>query len=221
MLVQTQTVAGFGQPNVGVLSIRHDLEKILPLDLVREHCRLDDTEVLGDGILRLYRDAAVEAAEEYTGLLIAEKKWISELVEHPSFDASRREPWFYHTAKHPFAHNIGYYYGVLNGGTNIIPLEIGSTRAKLPITMARLDMNCCRPCKDAPSETFMYMAGYDCEAKVPARFALGALKYIAHVVENAGDKTGILRRDVDTWGSNPAQASGAIEIWRTIRPDAI
>lgn len=221
MLTQTQILADFGQPNVGVLSVKHDLEKILPMDLVREHCRLDDTEVLGDNILRLYRDAAVEAAEGYTGLLISEKKWITELVDHPGFDASRREPWFYFTAKYPFAHSIGYYYGVLNGGTNIIPLQIGGTSAKLPITMATVSMNCCRPCKNASSETFMYMAGYDCEAKIPARFALGALKYIAHVVENAGDKTGILRREVDTWGSNPAQASGAIEIWRTIRQDAI
>ena len=43
-----------------------DYEKILPMDLIKAHCKIDDLPGITDMQLELYRDASFEAAETYT-----------------------------------------------------------------------------------------------------------------------------------------------------------
>ena len=206
----------------------HDMELILPIALIREHCKIDDVATVGNEVLKLYRQAAVETAEAYTGLLIAEKKWVTEMVDHPDFSTNHRALFFEFKAKHMFANPIGYYYGFHGMHPQKVGLKIGHSTARLPIIANDFGLGCCNPGNSKSQENFMYMAGYDCERSIPAAFKLGALKYIAHVVENAGDvvvstlATGRSTGGLDaSAGSNPALASGALEIWRTIREDAI
>lgn len=205
----------------------HDMELVVPLQLIREHCKLDDVEGVSDAMLKLYRSAAVETAEKYTGLMLHKKCWITELVEHPDFSLSRQR-WFEYSAQYMFANPMGYYYGFTGMAPQQVGLKLGTNKARLPIIANDFGLGCCNPCNTPLQEKFMYMAGYDCEKSFPAAFILGALKYIAHVVENPGDVASAslgtggttARYDLSS-GSNPAVASGAIEIWRTIRSDAI
>jgi hypothetical protein len=56
----------------------------LSIEAVRQHCKLDDTPGVADGQLILYRAAAIEAAERYTGLLLAGQRTVTEPIQGPS-----------------------------------------------------------------------------------------------------------------------------------------
>lgn len=206
-----------------------DYEAILPMSLVRQHSRTDDVPSVTDELLSLYRRTALETAQEYTGLVLTEQKVVIEEIDDAPTNPFRHEkPWFWHTTKSPFAQSVAWVYGQ---NTQAINLHVtpGSRRVRLPILMGDLGMGCCNPCASAaPSMKLMYVAGFDCEKSIPAAIILGCLKYITHVLENAGDivtavseaGVSVTRVRVDQT-SNPALASGAIEIWRTAVPDAI
>lgn len=203
----------------------HDMELVLSLSLVREHCKIDDVVSVGDSVLALYRQAALETAEKYTGLMLGKSEWITDFIEHPEFSRSHRFKFFEHRTKYPFAHPIGYYYGFHGTATQQIGLRIGTNIARLPIISSDFGIDCCHPCGTGLGQNFLYMAGYSCENDIPAAFKLGALRYIAYCVENAGDggqqNVYISAKSGAGSGSNPAFSSGALEIWRTIRADAI
>ena len=50
----------------------------LSIEMVREHTKTDDTPGVSDEMLRLYRQASIEAAEFYTGMLLKGKKTLVE-----------------------------------------------------------------------------------------------------------------------------------------------
>src|SRR5688572_13974020 len=70
------------EPYIGD-EVLYDLEKLIPISLIREHTKTDDVPAVSDDQLRLYRSASVEAAEQYTGLLLSSSKPITEAVECP------------------------------------------------------------------------------------------------------------------------------------------
>lgn len=220
----------------------HDLragddEALLPLAVIREHTKTDDVPATTDEMLKVYRRAAIEAAEKYTGLILGGQRQFTEHVDitvqgHMSYlHGGHVFPrYIRHVAKHRFAQPIGYLYGHRSTGVKQVHLEVGSKIARLPFVMTDFGINsCCDPCA-APSGTllFQYAGGASCAEEVPASFRLGALKYIAHVIENPGDNVvvstaaGSASSDARvTAAANPALASGAIEIWRTMLDDAI
>lgn len=205
-----------------------DLDKVLPLELIREHTKTDDIPSVSDALLGVYRAAAVQAAEEYTGLLIGGQRVRVDLVPEPGYiPGVRRPPFFLFTASARFATHVAYYYG-LTARPEMVQVQPGQRRVRLPVIYDSFGMGCCNPCGTIPQGRLQYTAGYGCEADIPPAFALGALKYIAHVIGNPGDNviaanvSGQAQSNIGVdIASNPALASGAIEIWRVMLPDAI
>lgn len=206
-----------------------DMELLLPISLIRQHTKTEDIPAVSDAQLHLYRRAALQAAEKYTGLLLRERKVITEAVSLPATSGGRRaKPFFYHTAEVPFAQPMAYYYGHRNEPPVMIPVVVGDRHVKLPMIIDDFGLGCCNPCATPVQARLMYTGGFGCEDDIPAAIALGALKYIAHVMENPGD---IVVATSEAGGSrggvtvdktaNPAWASGAIEIWRSCKDDAI
>lgn len=213
------TVAGF------------DFEKLLPLEVIRQHTKTDDVPSVTDFLLQIYRKSAYEAAEKYTGFLLTGTKQIVEPVNllNTSSNINRRVNHFYHETQYPFGSPIAFMYGQKNRAPVQLQAEVGSSRIKLPMIMDEFGLGCCNPCADKAMAHLLYTAGFGCEEDIPAAIALGALKYIAHVVENAGD---IVVATNEAGGSStgsvgvssaadPAVASGAISIWRVAMRDAI
>lgn len=205
----------------------YDIEMILPLELIREHCKIDDMEGVSDDMLVLYRKVALETAEKYTGLLLTDRRVITEVINRPSRSYKlNRKPTFKHTAKYNFAEPRVHYYGFINQPAQVIPVNVNQKIVHLPRIEEDFGFGCCNPCRTGGTLQIMYVAGYDCGSSMPSAITLGALKYIAHVVENPGDMVRSYsesgsQSSIDASGSNPAIASGAMEIWRSTNDSAI
>lgn len=204
----------------------NDLEKIMPLDLIREHTKTQDVPTVSDIQLMLYRRASLEAAQKYTGMLFTERKVVTEVV-YPPNNTHRR--FFYHTTKFAFSLPFVYFYAHANEPVRQFPVNVGESKVRLPVLGANFGIGCCNPChEEQDSGKLMYTAGHDCQNDLPAAIVLGALKYIAHVIENPGDvvssvlEAGSLQtgRSVGS-ANNPSLASGAIEIWRSVLDHSI
>lgn len=206
-----------------------DLEKVLPLELIRTHTKTDDTPHVTDAQLELYRAAAFEAAEKYTGLLLTHQQIVREPIASESRRGFRRVRK--HRLKKATVDGRIYMYG---GGllqAILITVAPGTREVTLPIVQEALDAStCCRP-DSLGGENFgmsiMYMAGLENETSIPRILIIGCLKYIAWAVQNPGDvvmtvknRTGAGEAGI-VGTNNGAWASGAIEDWRTIMDDDI
>lgn len=215
----------------------YDLDLVLSLDLIREHTKTDDVPSVTDAQLKLYRKAALEAAEAYTSLLLTRRKVVFEDVDLPGLFGRNKHRGFHqqgspnihkYTTKYAFGDPVAYWYGLAGFSHEQITVEVNSHTARLPLSHTDFGMGCCSPCGNGgASGRLQYVAGFACEDDFPAAIALGALKYIAHVIENLGDNIVV----VNSRGggasaasasdpANPALASGAIDIWRSVIPDA-
>ena len=65
-----------------------DWSERLSIDMIRQHTKTDDVPAVTDDQLKLYRDAAIEAAEMYTGLLLSCQKSVVEPIQksHNRYD---------------------------------------------------------------------------------------------------------------------------------------
>lgn len=203
----------------------------LSLEEIRVHTKTDDVPGVTDEQLQLYRDAAIEAAERYTGLLLSGQKTVTEPIEGPARVRPGQD--FYRVRlRHPVSDGIVYLYGGWNAEDNrafkVLP---GSMSIKVPIRKDVIDLsNCCNPCSTWNLNSGMmaaYKAGYPSPKEVPAGIVLGILKMIAWTVEHPGDvlatvadKTRVSSGAMQGT-NNAAVASGALEIWRTYDPEAI
>ena len=59
-----------------------DWDSYLSIGLIRTHTKTDDVPGVSDELLKLYRAAAVEAAEFYSGLVLSKRKVVTEVI-HP------------------------------------------------------------------------------------------------------------------------------------------
>lgn len=210
----------------------HDLEVMLPLSMIRDHTKTNDIPSVTDTQLILYRRAAVEAAQAYTGLLLTERRSIQEAIAPDGKSAyTRRRPQRKITVRHAFADPVAYIYGTAGTPPRAVNVNVGSRKAIVPILHGEFEINnCCDPCgKGRYSDMIQYSAGFQCLTQVPAVLVLGCLKYITHVMENPGD---IVVATNEAGGkasgqiglsqsANPAVASGAIELWRSVDGGAI
>lgn len=216
--------------------VAFDLDEILPLEFVREHTKTDDIPTVTDEQLLLYRSAAFEAAEAYTGLIFTKKKAIIEEVERPKpvyGDWGVHVPQRHrHYLRFPVAEPRIYYYGLKSMAPQELHVAVGKSYVDLPVHhLDFMGMNCCNPCGNSDEHygRLQYMAGYSCVEELPSILIQGVLKYIAHSVENPGDvvitvtQAGIARNQGARLydASNPSLASGAIELWRVLKSDAI
>jgi hypothetical protein len=200
-------------------------EALLPLAMIREHTKTDDVPSVTDPMLALYRSAALEAAEAYTGMILSGRKAITEVVRIPPMQPGSYRRQFTHRTRYALADGRAWFYGFEGGAVHEVQADPGTNEVRLPMVMTDFGMGCCNPCADGGSR-LMYYAGLSCAERVPGAFKLGALKYIAHVIENPGDLvssygTGGDKVQGGYEAANPALASGAIDIWRTMRPEAI
>lgn len=207
-----------------------DLEEILPLQLIREHTKTDDNITVTDQLLAIYRAAAFESCERYTGQI-----WVSSRVIRESISQARgfRQNRRLSSLRLDFPSVDGrlYVYGGGMTGSVLIRVAPGKRSVKIPILQVALDASsCCRP--DAlGAENFglmvMYRAGVIDLSEIPAGIKQGCLKYIAWSVMNPGDvmktvmDSGRTASNGITGTNDGAWASGAVELWRMYLNEAL
>jgi hypothetical protein len=210
-----------------------DWEARLGIEFIRSHAKIDDVPSVLDEQLRLYRSAAIEAAEQYTGLLLSGQRTVSEAIEGP---ARLRPNAIHYTHRLQFPVADGYVY--LYGGTHIadnITFRVppGARKIKVPVRKDMIDLsNCCDPCSSAWAVNggmlASYRAGYKTAHDVPATVILGMLQFITWCIEHPGDELLTQRNRVETraglaglqGSNNIAMISGALETWRMIDTEA-
>lgn len=235
----------------------YDMEKVLPIAAIREFTNTDDVPHFTNYMLDLYRASALEAAQEYTGLLLSGRQTITEIVEIPlqitrncrnfnrggidryggyggfgggAYD-NVQVPNHAHYTKYRFAQDTAIYFGIGGRFRHVVNVEPGTNRVELEVVQSPFGDSCCDPKSTGGYVSrLMYVAGFADECLIPAPIKLGALKYIAHVIENSGDivMTTTAGSGSSSGGNadvsqsnNPALASGAIDIWSTVVSDRI
>jgi hypothetical protein len=201
-------------------------DEYLNIAMIRQHTKTDDIPAITDDQLRLYRSAAIESAEFYTGLSLSKQKTHSEIIAQPKIRPGHE--YAIVKLKYPSSDGIIYIYG---NGTNPEAVHITPNTRKVKIQGRYFytpDMsNCCNPCSQATNGLrIMYRAGFSCADQVPAGVLLGILQFIAWVVEHPGDEVMSMRNTLSARGgaiigtNNIALISGALESWRQFDPEA-
>lgn len=201
-----------------------DLEKLLTLSLIRTHTKTDDVPHVTDEQLRLYRAAAFEAAEKYTGRIFSELRVIQEPLSRKAHKRWRHS--YTHRLRHPSADGIVYIYGAPYGqGDRQVNIGPGGREIQMPVLHGAFDdRSCCGGSGGGNQLNYgmmaMYRAGVSCAESVPSGIIVGCLKFIAWMVANPGDEIMTVRNrasqgEMGIIGTNNgAWASGAIEQWR-------
>ena len=223
-----------------------DLELALPLALIRSHTKTDDVPSVTDAQLVLYRQAAFEAAEQYTGLIFSRSGYVTQSMARPlpGLGGPRMQemvsPWG--AFGRPIANARrrsapvkllapaadGVIVITHQGKSQTIIVAPGATSVDVPWLIETAD-GCSDPCgAGGPQLNFGVVARYRigvCDAAaIPAGIKIGCLKLIAWNIENPGDRLEVVHdsgRSSSTGmiGTNNATwASGAIEQWRQYRP---
>lgn len=214
-----------------IASEKIDLEKILTLALIRTHTKTDDVPHVTDEQLILYRKAAFEVCEQYTGMLFTQRKPVQESVAiRPS---KRWRESYIHRMRYPTVDGRIYLYGSQQGASDrVLNVNPGATEIRIPVYQGIFDGDsCCSPCRDGNSVNWglsiLYNAGLDDCENVPAGIIVGVLKFIAWLITNPGDEILTVRNRVSSaqtgiiGTNNGAWASGAIEQWRIFVAEAI
>ncbi len=203
----------------------------LSIEMIRQHTKTDDVPGVTDDQLKLYRDAAIEAAEFYTGMLLSCQKTVTEPIQGPSSPKPGKTT-YRHRLRYPTTDGIIQVYGgrdTMDNRTFVVPP--GSTVIRVPIRTGYLDnSNCCDPCSSHHLNgglMAMYRAGFIDPDKVPAGIVLGCLQFLAWIMEHPGDELLTQRNKLEAKAqgvqgtNNIAVASGALETWRMYDPEAI
>lgn len=195
-------------------------EDLLSLPLIRDYTKTDDNPGVTDLLLRLYRDAGFEAAEEYTGMNFSSGKTINDPVTR----IGKR------TGRIDLKHSLGQQEVTFYGGSLMSPVttlgRIGDRHVMFPnghpdrfYTIG----DCAKCGSDAPLMV-TYVTGRQCNAgPVPNAILMGVLAYIAWKVENPGDVI-MTTRNAQTAGASGLQGSnnavllsGALDEWARVR----
>jgi hypothetical protein len=208
-----------------------DLESLLSLAAIRQHTKIDDVPHVTDEQLTLYRKAAFEVCEKYTGRIFCEHKVI---VEDVSTGRSKRwRPTYKHRLRHASADGVIYLYGSAYGmADRTFNLSPGTQEITIEVMGGAYDAaGCCGGPHSSREVSWgmkvMYRAGIASAADVPAGIILGVLKFIAWCIQNPGDEIMTVRNRENKGEqgiigtNNGAWASGAIEQWRIFVDDAI
>ena len=173
-------------------TIAFDWARRLSMETIRQHTKTDDVPSITNEQLELYRSSALEAAELFTGLLLAGQRTVTESIQGPS-SVRPGKITYRHQLKFPSADGFVYLYGGSHPADNrAFQVAPGSRWINVPIRSGMVDLsNCCDPCSSHHLNRGMmaaYKAGYKCVEDVPAGIVLGCLQYIAWVVEHPGDE---------------------------------
>jgi hypothetical protein len=210
-----------------------DWDARLGIEFIRSHAKIDDVPSVLDEQILLYRSAAIESAEQYTGLMLLRQRTVSEAVEGPARVRPNATHYTHHL-KYPVSDGFVYLYGGTHVSDNtVFRVPPGARRIKVPIRTDMIDLsNCCNPCspKWAVNGGMLvsYRAGYQSVNDVPATVILGILQFLTWCIEHPGDELLTQRNRVETraglaglqGSNNIAMISGALESWRVIDPEA-
>jgi hypothetical protein len=202
-------------------------DEYLSIDLIRQHTKTADVPGVTDEQLRLYRGAAVEAAEFYTGLSLSKQKVHTEIL--PVKKPKLNHDYVIVRLQYPTIDGIVYIYGNRQF-PDVVQTTPNSRKVRLPNRFFfSPDMsNCCDPCsKPTNGLRIMYKAGFSAADQVPPGILLGILQFVAWVVEHPGDEVLAMRNTLSARGgaligtNNIALISGALESWRQFDPEAV
>lgn len=215
-------------PPVAEIPIREgkefSLDEIVSIDMIRVHTKTEDIPAVTDEQIVLYRRAAFESAELYTGLLLMKSQRLEEFVKPPTRDFDNVRKRLVHRLRYAAAEPHIYVYGP--GVRHMLQIEVGTRKVTLPGDVySHLMFECCRPCGPNgdlgnASIRVMYLAGFANEKAIPAGIIVGVLKFIAWAIGNPGDEMHTVDGRVSLAenflkGTNDgAWASGAIDEWR-------
>jgi hypothetical protein len=201
-------------------------EDVLPMNLIREHTKTDDTPQVTDAQIELYRDTAFEQAEKYTGRIIL---GYAGILERFHYDASEeRRPKRYRRFKLSYL-PIDKYIVVsdpMSKTKNRVEISKNSRKIDIPNDFLAVNMgNCCAGQGLNLEGITTYTTGYRSKEDIPSTILYGCLKFIAWAVSNPGDELLTVRNRLGTTETgligtnNGAWASGAIEHWRGYKVD--
>lgn len=201
-----------------------DLDELVSISMIRQHLKISDIMTTTDEQLVLYRKAAIESAEHYTGFFIGTRKWITESVLIPP--SKIRRPYYRHTLRHPVMDD---YVRVSGGLDDTLFVEKDTNVVRLKVSPSGPQFDCCRPCGSSANSGLKihYYTGFSCISDVPSGVVLGILKYIAWTNNNPGDEITTTLSDFKTTkaalqgSNNAAWASGALELWRQYNRRAV
>lgn len=202
-------------------------DEYLSIELIRRHTKTDDVPGVSDAQLRLYRAAAVEAAEFYTGMMLSKQKVFTEIL--PVRKPRLRHDYIIVKLQYPSSDGIVYIYGG-NQNPDVIHVTPNSRKVRFPSRFFYTPdlSNCCNPCSVATNGLrILYKAGFSCADQIPAGILLGILQFVAWVVEHPGDEVLSMRNTLSARGgaiigtNNIALISGALESWRQYDPEAV
>lgn len=202
---------------------RLDPESVLPVALMRSHTRTDDMPNVSDAQLALYRKAALEACEQYTGRKWTRRERITQDVGLPESSLTRDRRRSRVRLDYPTDDGV-IVFSSPHGGQTITVMP-GSRSIEIPVRNISVDTwACCGGC-DKPvnwGASITYTTGVCKADDMPAGVILGCLKYIAWAVENPGDQlvtvAGVKTTGQELAGTNNGTwGSGAIDLWRQYR----
>jgi hypothetical protein len=201
-------------------------DNYISIDMIRQHTKTDDMPGVTDAQLRLYRAAAVEAAEFYTGMVLSKQKVITEVVSMPKHRPGKE--YFTIRLQNPSSDGVIYLYGD-NRNPEAIKVTPNTRKVRIQSRYYIPDLsNCCNPCSKPTNDLhFVYRSGFSCPEQVPAGVLLGILQFVAWVIQHPGDEVLSMRNTLSTRGgaiigtNNIALVSGALESWRQYDPEAI
>lgn len=210
---------------------RVDLEAVLPISLIRTHCKIDDVLSVTDDQLVLYREHAAKEAEDFTGRLWFQYARVTQDYPMKAYSTFRQVPRI---------HKVSLTYEPANDFVefskgSVMRLQANYTRSTeviIPSDFVNIDINdCCNPCAQSAYSQQYPMVTYDAgnhDAKaIPAGIKVGMLKVIAWLTANPGD---VYNPVISPSGkmagtgsggtigtNNAAFASGASDEWRHYR----
>lgn len=193
-------------------------DNILPIELIRTHTKTDDVPSVTDDQLRLYRKSSIEAAEQYSGLLINKTVRLTEEVSLP-------QDILYYIGR-PKRHSLKYQLAdrrvMIRGaaGNYMREFDIGTRTIYIEPRCPSVDFSCRNGPDSYNRTTVTYIAGYASVDAIPGGIVLGCLKFIAWSVSNPGDVLMTVRNTQKSNNAtligtnNVAWSSGALELWR-------
>lgn len=207
-----------------------DLEAIIPMESIRAHTKTQDVRSVTDNQLNLYRAAAIEAAELYTGRILTGAMQVTQPIATVGGCSTWRKT-IRIRLDHPTMDGLITLQSGL-GGVNdqVIQVKPGSRSVTVPNMVEDISgASCCNE-NSTGNENYgvmaTYLTGVTCSEDIPVGIIYGCLKFIAWAVMNAGDEILTIRNresssETGISGTNDgAWASGAIEHWRMYKAGA-
>ena len=210
---------------IDILSrVKFKAEEVLPISTIREHSKTDDTPLVTDHQIELYRAMSFEQAELYTGRIIFGNASVMERFYIDGSDEGRLRPRRTQRIKLNYAPMerkviVSDFSGM---NKSIVHANLNSRKLEVPQDCVGVNMGaCCAGHGMEYQAQVLYTTGYRDKDDIPNTILYGCLKLLTWSIFNPGDELLTVRNRLGTTETgligtnNGAWASGAIEHWKT------